>query len=115
MHESQHRGLAAHVGAHQQEGGGRADQHGQQAGAHALALETGIDVDRILDGPLVGHAGAVGVGVGIPRHLAVDLGDQVGEATVDDVAHAAQHLGRVRNVVLVGVDEVGHLDRKSVG
>ncbi|KAG1274081.1 hypothetical protein G6F64_015210 [Rhizopus arrhizus] len=44
------------------------DEGLQQAGAHALALETGIDVDRILDGPLVGHAGAVGVG-GKPRSM----------------------------------------------
>src|SRR5690606_33103414 len=81
----------------------------------AAPLEACIHVDRILHGPLVGHAAAVGVGVGIAGHLAVEFGHDVREAALDDVVHAPAHLRLIGDIVFVGVDEVGYFHRVDRG
>src|SRR5690606_16880309 len=87
----------------------------QQRRANATPLRGGGDVDRVLHHPVVGGTGTEAAGVGIADDFAIQFGGQVRVAARAYIVHAPRHLGPVRYLVFVGVDEVGDLHRVDRG
>ena len=65
------------------------DQPLDQRAADATAMRPRRDVDRILDAPVIGRAGAIGPGIGVAREFAIDFRHQIGIAA----ARAASRTG----------------------
>ena len=68
--------------------------------ADAFALRIRGNIDGILHREAIGGARAVGAGVGVARDAAVELGDEIGIASVGDGPEAAQHLRLVGRLQL---------------
>ena len=58
-------------------------------------MERRIEIDRILDREAIGRPWPVGAGIGVAGDAAVEDGDEIGIAAVDQRAVAPRHLGEI--------------------
>ncbi len=67
------------------------DERVEQLAANTHAFHRRVDVNGILNRRAIGRAGAISPGIGISRHLAVTLSDEIGEIALHQKATALSH------------------------
>ena len=72
------------------------DEARHEQSADSGAVELRIDIDRILDAPAVRRARVIRAGIGVARHGARPLGNEIGIAVRHERVLPACHLGFLR-------------------
>src|SRR4051812_3707842 len=85
------------------------DQHRQQRPADALPDRILVDIDRVLDGELVGRTRPPVAGIGVAQHSAIALGHEVGQAEFEHGGAALLHFGDIGRIDLEGGRAVQHV------
>ena len=91
------------------------DQPLHQQEADAAPVDRRLQIDRVLHSETIGRPRAVRSGIGVSDHRALDQGDEIGKAPVNQRSKAPRHLGQVGWDQLERRSAVTHRVRVDLG